>query len=81
MGKKTYYDVTGAADHTGFSRVTIYRWINEGARASDGEWIYLSCRTVDGAIQINEADLDNHLDALGYETEPDESDEDESDQK
>jgi len=67
MGSKTYYDVRGAADHAEVSRVTIYRWIHRGVSTEDGEWIMLPCRIVDGVIQIHEVDLDNHLDALGYE--------------
>lgn len=70
MGKKTYYDVQGAADHAEVSRVTIYRWIQKGTTSEDGEWISLCCRIVDCQIQIHEVDLDNYLDALGgYEFE------------
>lgn len=78
MGSKTYYDVKGAAEHAEVSTVTVYRWINKGVVTEDGDLVMLPCRIVDGVIQIHEVDLDNHLDALGYEFEPDESDQDDS---
>ncbi|GAH94866.1 unnamed protein product [marine sediment metagenome] len=78
MGHKIYYDVKGAAEIAGVSRRTIYVWIDKGVRAADGERIWLPARTVDGALQINEVDLDNYLDALGYEIAEDDSAEDDS---
>ncbi|GAH98958.1 unnamed protein product [marine sediment metagenome] len=78
MGSKTYYDVKGSAEYAGVSRRTIYVWINKGVRAVDGVRIWLPVRIVDGVTQINEIDLDNYLDALGYESDEDESNEDDS---
>ena len=78
MGSKTYYDVKGASEYAGVSRRTIYVWINKGVRAVVGERVWLPVRIVDGVTQINEVDLDNYLDALGYEFDEDESNEDES---
>ena len=78
MGSKTYYDVKGAAEYAGVSRRTIYVWQNKGVQAEDGGRIWLPVRIVDGVTQINEIDLDNYLDALGYESEEDDSDQDDS---
>ncbi|GAH98678.1 unnamed protein product [marine sediment metagenome] len=78
MGSKTYYDVKGAAEYASVTRHTIYSWIHKGVGAEDGGRLMLPVRIVDGVIQINEVDLDNHLDALGYEFESDDSNEDDS---
>jgi len=78
MGQKIYYDVKGAAEAAGVSRRTIYVWINKGVLADDGGRLTLPVRIVDGAVQINEVDLDNYLDALGYESAEDDSDQDDS---
>jgi|GEM_PF-4667162 len=72
-----YLNISEAADHARVTRHTIYRWIQKGVTVS-GELLYLTAATIGGQYRIEERDIDRFLDALGYEFEKDDSDEDDS---
>ncbi|GAH95535.1 unnamed protein product [marine sediment metagenome] len=65
MGQKVYFDIKGAAEYAGVRRLTIYNWFRRGSHVN-GEVVFLPVRIIDGQTLINEIDLNNHLDALGY---------------
>jgi len=79
-----YKTITEAAAHAGVRRNTIYRWVQKGTHLPGGGWTYLTANIIAGEYYIEQDELDNFLDALGYEfeeEEPDESDQDESDEE
>lgn len=57
-------DISEAASVGEVTRATIYRWIKDGV-----DELFLPARVLDGQTYINEEDLVEYMEDLGYEFE------------